>query len=48
MAIHNTENIQNKYKKLLMDAYKVSKTDQSESQRLYAEADELRKLVFAF
>ena len=48
MGKSNFKKLQDKYKTLMQDAYTVAKTDQSESTRLYAEADELRKSLFAF
>ncbi|MCP4459552.1 MAG: Lacal_2735 family protein, partial [Cytophagales bacterium] len=48
MAKNNFKLLQSEYKKLMQDAYRLSKTDQCESTRLYSEADELRKSLFAF
>jgi len=48
MGTTNFKELQANYKKLMQDAYTKSKSDQSESNRLYAEADELRKSLFAF
>jgi hypothetical protein len=40
--------LQAQYKKLLNDAYQMSKVNQQESVRLYAQADQMRKALFAF
>jgi len=48
MAKTNFKELQGNYKKLMQDAYSQSKSDQDESNRLYAEADALRKSLFAF
>ena len=48
MGKNNFKNLQAKYKTLLQDAYTISKTNQLESNRLYAEADEIRKTLFSF
>ena len=41
------ETLQTKYKLLLREAYKVSKTDKDASRQIYAEADRLRQQIFA-
>jgi len=40
--------LQAQYKKLLNDAYQMSKTNQSESVKMYAQADQMRKALFSF
>ncbi len=41
------ENLHAQYKSMLNQAYQLSKSDKSESKRLYAKADELRQQLFA-
>ena len=48
MAKTNFKTLQLKYKTLLNDAYQLASTNQIESERLYAEADKLRKTLYAF
>ncbi len=48
MAKNDFRTLHANYKKLLNDAYRIAGSNQEESARLYAEADNLRKTLFAY
>lgn len=49
MATTSTyQELHSKYKSLLSEAYKLSKSDKNESKRIYDQADQLRQQLFAF
>ncbi|UJH67096.1 Lacal_2735 family protein [Allomuricauda sp. SCSIO 65647] len=39
------EKLQEKYKKLMKEAFELSKINRSDSDRIYAEADEIQKKI---